>query len=422
MKGNSKRMAIVSLAAASLMAFTACSSGGTGGGGAGDAGGETSDLPASVDLQGETVVSLFTSMNNDYYASWNSGAERAVKAFNGNYVALTNEGDAATQLSQFQQQVEAGVKIIFVTAPDPANVPTMAKLAQENEICFTNTWEQPNWTSPFDTGDQYVGYYTPPSVDAAYTVAKALFEEIGGEGNVVHLTGHPGATPDSQRNIGFDQALEEFPGITVIAEEPGEWNRDDSRNAMAGIISRVGVDEIDAVFGQNDDVGIGALNALTEAGVATEDLPPITGIDGNLSTMELVKAGQMFGSYSSLPQWQAGFSFVQALDYCKGAEVNPLNRQLWTTGMFVTGENVDDYIETYAGDSDPYDWVKMSRVAYPDDWDPQNEVRAIDIEEMWSPLEPMPAGYELPEAYAAEYPNMDAVNQEWADHWELLSR
>lgn len=419
MKGSNRRLGAVGVAAVGVLVLSACAGGNGGGTDGGDANGG-SDIPDSVNLEGQTVVSLFTSLNNDYYSSWSSGAERAVAAFNGNYVALTNEGDPATQLAQFEQQIDAGVKIMFVTAPDPANVPAMAELAQENEVCLTNTWEQPNWTSPFDTGEYYVGYYTPPSVQAAYEVATALFEEIGGEGNVVHLTGQPGATPDLQRNAGVEMALEDFPGITVIAREAGKWNRDDARNAMAGIISRVGVDEIDAVFGQNDDVGIGALNALTEAGVAAEDLPPITGIDGNLSTMELIQAGQMFGSYSSLPQWQAGFSFVQALDFCLGNEVDPMNRQLWTTGMFVTADNVDDYIETYASDSDPYDWVKMSRVAHPDDWDPQNEVRAMNIEEMWSVLEPMPADYEFPEGYDPE--RLDEVNAEWEEQWQLLRR
>ncbi|MFV0407933.1 MAG: sugar ABC transporter substrate-binding protein [Propioniciclava sp.] len=418
MRKSLKRLAPLGVAALAALVLSACTGGGTPGGGT-TAGGGT-ELPDSVNLNGETVVSLFTSMNNDYYASWNDGAERAVAAFNGTYVALTNEGDPATQLSQFQQQVEAGVKIIFITAPDPANVPAMAKLAQDNDVCFVNTWEQPNWTSPFDTGDQYVGYLTPPSAEVAYTVAKALFEEMGGEGNVVHLTGHPGATPDLQRNYGVDQALEEFPNIKLIAREPGEWNRDDSRNAMSGIISRVGVGEIDGVFGQNDDVGIGALNALTEAGVATEDLPPITGIDGNLSTMELVQAGQMFGSYSGIPQWQAGFSFVQALDFCRGGEINPLNRQLWTGGIFVTSENAEHYINTYTGDNDPYDWVKMSRVANPEDWDPQNQVRAMNIDEMWTMLEEKPSSYTYPEPYEAELPNMKAVNAEWDEHWKLL--
>ncbi|MCS5497837.1 sugar ABC transporter substrate-binding protein [Cnuibacter physcomitrellae] len=415
MKGRVWSVGIAGLAVISLFGLAGCSSGG---GGTGS--GNSSEVPDSVNLNGETVVSLFTSMNNDYYASWAQGAQRAVEAFNGKYVGLTNEGDPATELAQFQQQVDAGVKIIFITAPDPSNVPAMAQIAEQNDVCFVNTWEQPTWTSPFDSGDQYVSYLTPDSEEVAYTVAKALFDEIGGKGNVVHLTGHPGATPDQLRNAGFDRALKEYPDIKVIAEQPGEWNRDDARQAMAGIITQVGVDQINAVFGQNDDVGIGALNALTEAGVSTEDLPPITGIDGNLSTMQLIKAGQMFGSYSGIPQYQAGFSFVQALDYCKGGKVDPLNRMLNTGGIFVTADNVDDYINTYTGDNDPYDWVKMSRVAFPDDWDPQNEVSTIDMEKMWSLLEPKPASFQLPQAYADAVPTRADVDKEWADHWKLL--
>lgn len=314
MKGRIKRAGIGVLVVASLVGLAACSSSGSG---SGSTTASAEAVPDSVNLHGEKVVSLFTSMNNDYYASWAQGAQRAVEAFGGTYVGLTNEGDPGTELSQFQQQVDAGAKIIFITAPDPSNVPAMAKIAQDNKVCFVNTWEQPAWTSPFDSGDQYVSYLTPDSEDVAYTVATALFKKMGGTGNVVHLTGHPGSTPDMLRNAGFNRALAENPGITVIAEQPGEWDRDKARQAMAGIITQVGVGKIQGIFGQNDDVGIGALNAMTEAGVATEDLPPITGIDGNLSTMQLIQAGQMFGSYSGIPQYQAGFSFVQALDYCK---------------------------------------------------------------------------------------------------------
>ncbi len=409
---NSKK-GLVAGVAVIILALAGCSSTGTGG--------PAADLPASVDLKGETVVSLFTTMSNDYFSSWNDGAQRAVTAFNGTYVGLANDGDPATQLSQFQQQVDAGVKIFFVVAPDPANVPAMADIAEQNDVCFVNSWEQPPWTSPFDSGDQYVGYYTGASFDAAYEVASALFEEMEGKGNVVHLTGHPGAVPDTQRNGGFDKALAENPGITVLAEEPGEWNRDDARNAMAGIISRFGIDKIDGVFGQNDDVAIGALNALTEVGVTGDALPPITGMDGNLSTMELIQNGQIFGSYSSLPQWQAGWSFVQALDFCKGGQVpSALNRQLWQSGLFVTAETVDDYVDTYTGSNDPYDWVKMSRVAHPDDWDPQNGLRVLDIDEMWSSIEPQPAGFEYPAEYEAALSDIDAVNAEWDEHWKLV--
>lgn len=418
MKAIRKRFLIVAMIAIGGLALSACASGSSATtSGSANAG---SPLPDSVDLKGQTVVSLFTSMNNDYYGSWNVGAQRAVEAFNGKYVSQTNEGDPATELSQFQQQVDAGVKIMFVTAPDPANVPQMAKIAHENNVCLVNTWEQPPWTTPFDTGDQYVSYISPAGVDDAYGVAKALFDKMGGKGNVVHLTGHAGGTADLQRSAGFTKALKEYPGINVVAEEPGEWNRDDARKAMVGIISRVGVNEIGGVFGQNDDVAIGALNALTEAGVATNSLPPIVGIDGSQSAIDLIKAGQLYGTHSTLPQWMAGFSFVQALDFCKGGKVDPLNRNIWTGGVFVTADNVQSYVDTYTGDNNPYDWVKMSRVAHPNDWDPQNQVRAMNIEENWTPVAPKPAGFVLPAAYAAALPTMGAINAEWAAHWKLV--
>lgn len=376
---------------------------------------EMSSLPESVDLSGTKVVSLFTSLNNDYYAGWDTGARRAVEAFGGEYVGLTNEGDPATQLAQFEQQIDAGATIFFVTAPDPANIPTMASIAEERGVCLANTWEQPAWTSPLEMGDAYGTYLTPFSVDDAYVVATALFEEMGGEGNLVHLTGQPGGTADFQRTAAVDMALEEYPGITLIAREAGKWNRDDARQAMAGIITQYG-DDIDGVFGQNDDVGIGAVNAMKEAGI---EGVPVTGMDGNAGTLELIESGDMFATYSSLPWWQAGFSLVRAIDQCAGFEENPMNRQLWTRGLLVNNENLEDYRTTYLGDTDPYNWVLMSKVAHPEDWDPQGGISVLNMEQMWAHAE-KPADWAPPAAYSEGLADVEDLNAEWDSHWKLL--
>ncbi|MCL2481999.1 MAG: sugar ABC transporter substrate-binding protein [Propionibacteriaceae bacterium] len=398
----------------SLLPMAACSSTPSGGSSVTPA----ANVPASVDLNGQTVVGLFTSLNNDYYANWNEGAQQAVAAFNGKYVAMTNEGDPAKQLEQFQQQVDAGVKIIFVTAPDYSDVPEMARIANQNGVCLVNTWEEDPWDSPFAYGDQYETYLSPSNEEVAYEMATTLFQKMGGTGNFVYLTGHPGATSDTQRTNGVNRALAQFPGITEMATQPGEWDRGTARDAMTGIINRYGGNKIDGVMGQNDDVAIGALNSLTEAGITGV---PIVGIDGTKDAMNFIKSGEMYATYSSFPQWQAGFAFVQSLDACKsGKTPDPLNRQLWTGGMKITQDNLAQYQSTYL-DNDPYDWVKMSKVAHPDDWDPQNQVTAIDMNKMWS-YAPQPAGYQLPQAYADAYSTIDAVNAEWDSHWKLLRR
>jgi ribose transport system substrate-binding protein len=269
------------------------------------------------------------------------------------------------------------------------------------------------WTTPFDSGNGYVLYLTPRSEQHGYQVAKALFDKMGGQGNLVHLTGHPGATPDTQRTQGVDRALKEYPNIKLIARQPGEWNRDDSRKAMAGIITQYGKD-IKGVFGQNDDVGIGAINALSEAGITGI---PVTGMDGNKGTMDFIKSGQMFGAYSSLPPWCAGFTAVRVIDAAQGVKFSPLDRQLWLDGVFVTAENADQYLAVMFGDNDPYDWQKMSRAAYPNDWDPQNAVTPMDVEQMWAGFD-KPPGWAAPAEYAAALGDMSKVADEYKSHWK----
>ena len=381
-------------------------------------GDSATEVPEAVDLKGAKVVSMFTSFNNDYFADWDRGARAAVEAFNGTYVAQTDEGDPARLVAQFEQAVEEGAKIIFVDPPGESAVPAIARIAEENDVCWANTWAMVPWETPFDYGDSFSSYLIPNMEQAAYDTAVALFEEMGGEGNLVHVTGALSVT-DTQRTAGVDRALAEYPDIELVDRQAAvDWTRDTSRNTMAGIISRFGTD-IDGVFGQNDDVAIGALNALSEAGVTGV---PITGMDGNAGTIPLIQSGQIFAAYSTFPRWLAGYTFVQALDRCMSGEAtDPLARQLWTGGLLVTEDNAQEYIDTYTGDADPYDWVKMSRVANPDDWDPQNEVRALDLEVEWA-REPQPAGYVLPDAYAKATADMEAFNADLDERWQLLRR
>jgi ribose transport system substrate-binding protein len=347
-------------------------------------------------LKGAPVVALFTTLENDYYAGWDEGGRRAVEALGGKYRAFTNENDPTKEVATFQNQVQAGAKIVFMTAPDPSNIPQIAKLANQNKVFVVNTWESPQWFSPFSAGPYYVTYITNNSFEAGKTIATALFKKMGGKGGLVQISGFPGSTPDWQRTAGMHEALKDFPNIKLLASQPGKWNRDDSRNAMAGIIRKVGKDKINGVFGQNDDCGVGAMNALQEAGVDLTKVP-ITGCDGNKGTMDFIKAGRYYAAYSSLPWWSAGFSAVRAIDAYKGVKFDPAERQLWSGGIVVTKDTADAYLKTFA-EGDPFDWPKMSRFVNPKAWDPQNAVTPMDMEKMWAGQK-KPAGFTLPEDY-----------------------
>lgn len=368
-------------------------------------------------LKGMPVVALYTTLENDYYAGWDEGGRRAVEAFGGKYRAFTNDNDPTKEVATYQNQVQAGAKLVFMTAPDPSNIPKIAQLANENKVYTVNTWESPEWYSPFEAGPYYVTYFTNNSFEAGRTIAKALFEKMGGKGGLIQISGFPGATPDWQRTEGMKQALADYPDIKLLGSQPGKWNRDDSRNAMAGLIRKVGKDNIDGVFGQNDDCGIGAMNALQEAGVDVTKVP-ITGCDGNKGTMDFIKAGRYYAAYSSLPWWSAGYGAVRAIDAMKGVKFSPAERQMWTGGIVVDKDNADAYLKTFA-EGDPFDWTLMSRHLHPKDWDPQNAVTPIDMEVMWKGQE-KPAGFKLPADYqeAVKTGDLKKVADLYASHYK----
>lgn len=375
---------------------------------------DTTPAAASADLGGAPVVSLVTSLGNAYYDSWDVGAKSAVEAFGGEYRLLLNEGDPATEISQFEQQIDAGARIFFITAPDPANIPQLARIATENDAFLVNTWESPPWYTPFDGGAGYVTYFIPQSIEAGYIMGKTLFEAMGGEGGFIQISGAPGGTPDWQRTAGLMMAMEEFPGVELLDSAPGFWNRDDARTAAAGMVTRYG-DDIKGGFGQNDDCGIGILNALTEASI--EDVP-ITGIDGNPETVELIKQGRYHAAYSSLPPWQAGFGAVRAIDAFLGFEPTAPERQMWTGGVLVNADNADNYVNAVFNSSDAFDWKLMSRVEHPDDFDPQLDVSPIELEQMWGGSGEENPG--LPDEYveAVDSGQFDEIAQLYANNFK----
>ena len=184
------------------------------------------------------------------------------------------------------------------------------------------------------------------------------------------------------RTLGVDRALKEYPDIELIARQPGNWNQIDSRRVMEDLI--VAHPQIDGVFGQNDSVGVGAMQALEDAGLTGI---PVVGLDGNAETMDLIKEGRFFATMSFTPSWQAGYSLVRAYDVAHGWKPSPCERMMYMGASLITADNVEAYTGFLAGDKFPFDWKKMSRTLHPDDWDPQNYVWPIDVANMWRTAE-----------------------------------
>jgi ribose transport system substrate-binding protein len=372
-------------------------------------------LPALSQAQ-EIVVSEVTSLENEYFSNWDRGARDAARALGLEFRALTNEGDPNKQLQNYEAQLRAGARLFFGNAQNVGNIPAFVSKVRDGKGKYAGVWDTMPWYHPLDVANNaYAGFFAPDDSANAYEVAVLLFKKMGGKGSLVHITGFPGSSADVARNDGVERALKEFPGIKVVARQPGNWNQVDSRKVMEDII--VANPKIDGVFGQNDSTGVGALQAAEEAGLKI----PIVGLDGNAETLKLIKEGRFYATVSNLPEWQAGYALVRAYDAAHGWKPSPTEAMMFTGAIIVTAVNVDAYQKFISGPKLPFDWRKMSRVLHPNDWDPQNRVWAMNPEVVWGRSKvARPASYQLPKAFreAVSRGEDASVNKAYDQHYK----
>lgn len=163
-----------------------------------------------------------------------------------------------------------------------------------------------------------------------------IAERLGGEGNIVVLRGIP-TVIDNQRVEGCMEVLEET-SIEVLAMEYANWNRDDGFEVMQDFLSRF--DDIDAVWAQDDDIAVGVIAALEQAGRTDEMF--IVGGAGMKEMIKRVMDGDELVPVDVLypPSMIATAMEVTALYYVSDV---PVLGEFILGATLVTQENAEQY-------------------------------------------------------------------------------
>ncbi len=117
-------------------------------------------------------------------------------------------------------------------------------------------------------------------------------ELLGGQGKVVELEGTVGASAAVQRKKGFDEYIAaNCPDIEILDSQTGDFTRAMGKEVMESFLKTY--DDIDAVFCHNDDMALGAIEAIKEAGKKPGEDVKIIGVDGVKGAFEAILAGEM---------------------------------------------------------------------------------------------------------------------------------
>jgi simple sugar transport system substrate-binding protein len=115
---------------------------------------------------------------------------------------------------------------------------------------------------------------------------------LNGQGNIVELEGTPGSAPMIDRQTGFQECLQAHPGMHVIARQSGDFIRARGKEVMATFLKSYGR-QINALFAQNDDMALGAIEAIEEYGLKPGSDIKIISVDAVRAAFEAMIAGKL---------------------------------------------------------------------------------------------------------------------------------
>lgn len=167
--------------------------------------------------------------------------------------------------------------------------------------------------------------------------AEAWAEAMEYEGTYVELLGEPSDNNAPVRSEGYASVLDQYPDLEKVGEEIANWDRQQGQTSMEQLLSRY--PDIDGVIAGNDEMALGAINALEEAGRIDE--VSVLGFDGNDDAAEAVREGTMVATVLQ-PIADGTEQAMEVLDEVIQTGENPVDEEKMALDCFlITEDNVD---------------------------------------------------------------------------------
>jgi ribose transport system substrate-binding protein len=239
-------------------------------------------LAAAKDLR--LGLSLQT-LQNPFYLSLKAGADKAAAEY-GNVklfvVAAQHSTDLDTQVKQLEDFIQMKVDVIGLVALEKKGViPTIEKINKAGIPVITVDTDA--------DGGKRECYIATDNVLGGALGAQWIIRALNGKGNIAILEGAPGSQVGHLRLQGFREEMKKAPGIKVVSSLTAKWRRDEGMRVMNDILTAN--PNLDAVMALNDEMALGALEALRTRGKLKQ--VKLVGYNGATEAIQQVYRGNM---------------------------------------------------------------------------------------------------------------------------------
>ena len=269
------------MAGALVFAVAACSKQGP----------ETAQAPDAGTDGGKPAIGLAVStQSNPFFVTLKKGAEEEAQKQGLTLITVDAQDDPAKQIASIEDLIQKKVKVILVNPTDSDAVVGAVKAANAAGIPVVTLDRSVN-------GGEVASHVASDNVAGGKMAAEYLLEKIGNQGDVVELEGIPGASAARERGQGFHDVIDQAKDVKVVGRQPADFDRAKGLSVMENILQAN--KNVKGVFAHNDEMALGAVQALEAAGM--KDVT-VVGFDATDDAVNAVKAGKMSATVAQKPE------------------------------------------------------------------------------------------------------------------------
>jgi len=208
-------------------------------------------------------------------------------------------GSAAKQVADVDSMIAQGIDVLFLP---PREEKPLIPAVMKAQAAGIPTFLVDRSVDPAvaKAGVNYVAFLGSDFVDQGRRVAEWTIENFKGDkGIIVELEGTTGSSPANDRKKGFDDAIAADPRFEIVASQTGDFSRDMGRQVMETLLQAH--PDVNIVYAHNDEMAVGAIQALELAGRKPGEDVLVVSIDGTRDALQAIIDGKMGVTVESSP-------------------------------------------------------------------------------------------------------------------------
>ncbi|MCL2812802.1 MAG: ABC transporter substrate-binding protein [Clostridia bacterium] len=272
-------------------------------------------LMTATSALGLTIAFSQIGQESDWRTANTDDMKAGIEAEGWNYVYSDAQQQQPNQVAALRSFITQGVDYILFTGVVSTGWEEVLKEVNEAEIPLILVDRMPDAETMAVI--EYVGAFGGDFVEEGRRMAHWTGNYMASVGrgdeevNVVILEGTTGSAAAMDRSAGILEAIELYPNLNVVGSQTGNFTRAEGLAVMESFLKSI--DKIDVVLAQNDDMALGAIDAIKAAGMVPGVDIIIVGCDAVKNAFDVIVAGEMNATIECTPLYSA--AVVELIKY-----------------------------------------------------------------------------------------------------------